>query len=161
MAFPRSLVFASAVTICTTLAFLSIKLDRFQLSQFSNWSVRRSAPYLNIWCQLSLVVCQRHLTTQLVFLLQALCARYYHHATSCDIPFSEIVLMRLTRCVNHADRIRFYQSEIRVIDHMCFLAQARVLNQIRSLLRKFGFNAALAVLAHSRTCNNASSLVFI
>jgi len=42
--------------------------------------------------------------------------------TSCDIPFSEIVLMRLTRCVNHTDRIRLYQSEIHVIDHMCSLA---------------------------------------
>ncbi len=49
--------------------------------------------------------------------------------TSCDIPFLEIVLMHSTRCVNHADQIRLYQSEIRVINHVCFLASARVVRR--------------------------------
>jgi len=40
-----------------------------------------------------------------------------HHATSLYISFLEIVLMRLTHCVNHTDQVRLYQSEIRVIDH--------------------------------------------
>ena len=42
--------------------------------------------------------------------------------SSCDIPFLEIALMCLTHCVNHADWVQLYQSEIRVIDHVCSLA---------------------------------------
>ena len=69
------------------------------------------------------------LTLSLVFLLRALCAQYYHHATSCDIPFLEVVLMHLTHCVNHADRVQLYQSEIHIIDHVCSLAQDRVVRR--------------------------------
>jgi len=42
-----------------------------------------------------------------------------HHVT---FPFLAMALMRLTRCVNHADRGQLYQSEICIIDHVCSLA---------------------------------------
>ncbi len=45
-----------------------------------------------------------------------------HYATSCYIPFWDIVLMCLS-CVNHSDQSQLYQSKIRVNRSVCFLAQ--------------------------------------
>jgi len=57
MAIPRASGFASAAMTHTPFAFLSIKLDHCRLSWLYDWFVGRSAPYLNIWCQLTLMVC--------------------------------------------------------------------------------------------------------
>jgi len=43
-------------------------------------------------------------------------------------PFLEIVLMHLTHCINHSDQAWLYQSEICVINHMCFLAYLMLLD---------------------------------
>jgi len=61
------------------------------------------------------------------------------------IAILDYQLMCLTHCINLFDWTRHWQPKMHVIDHVYFLAQTCVSIRLLICLRKFGFNAIIAL----------------